>query len=406
MGQQRITVLGALCALGMVSCGRQTPERTVPTRADDAVTSADELATGLARAAPSRCKPTGRIETCSNTWRSIKLPGVPFSGFTLTMLSSGSVLLAGGCPVATEPARHESAGSSSFLFDPGKEKWVRTGSMVAPRCNHRATLLDEGTVLVTDAGDGTAEVYDSSTGTWSPTGATTTPFTGAYTLTALSTGGALIAGGKLDRSWRASAAAELYDAATGSWAPTGSMLEPRNYHTATALPDQLLVVGGTVGLADDITGPLTQLYAPGAGTWAFAGDLPGQTRTYHSASLLPSGDVVVAGGGFDLGGGFSASAAAFAYSAGWRVVAEMPSPRFRHAAAVLPSGKLLLAGGMVPQPYGQFVSVSSAVVYDPASDAWSEAAPMSVARGAPVAVTLPSGDVLVVGEGSAEIYTE
>ncbi len=67
----------------------------------------------------------------------------------------------------------------------------------------------------------------------------------------------------------------------------------RRYHTATLLP------GGTVLLAggNGSSGPLSsaELYSPATKSWASTGDLK-EARAFHSASLLPDGNVLVVGG--------------------------------------------------------------------------------------------------------------
>ncbi len=278
------------------------------------------------------------------TWTSVGTMAAERSSATATRLPSGKVLVAGGA--------HATVGSlaSAEVYDPETREWSATGSLTTARTRHTATLLPSGKVLVVGGYTGrdqgpvaSAELYDPGPGTWTSTGTLAMGRQG-HTATLLPSGKVLVAGGR-GAEWFLQTA-EVYDPETGTWASTGTLVHERGDHSAMLLPSgTVLVAGGRGGLSLDSA----ELYDPETGTWADTGQLS-QKRHFQPAVLLPSGKVLIAGGGVTHGEAPSPmpTAASEVYdpvSASWNRTGSLSIPRMSHTATMLPSGKVLVVGG-------------------------------------------------------------
>jgi len=316
-----------------------------------------------------------------------------------TLLNSGKVLVAGG----------QGSGSvlaSAELFDPATGTWTPAQAMGTPRLNHSATLLTSGRVLVCGGYDGTHYLasctrYDPATNTWSAAGSLTAARI-RHTATLLASGKVLVAGG-YDGSVQLTDA-RVYDPAANSWTATAPLAQSRTGHVAVALASGNVLVAGGVG--DDGAGhsgllSSSEIYAVADAGWIPAADLK-TARAYGTATLLRDGDVLLAGGNGGLTSGVDASGYVFAtevYDAGldtWTAVGSLSGGRSTHSATLLASGRVLVAGG---EHNG---GLDSAESYDPVAKQWSAAGSMQHRRIGHQAVMLPSGSVLLIGGYNTE----
>jgi hypothetical protein len=228
-------------------------------------------------------------DSVSGAWSAAASLPSALVGHTATLLASGKVLVAGG---ADSVALNVGSTANALLYDPASDTWSATGNLVAPVSNATATLLSNGKVLVV-AGS-IAQLYDPVSGTWSATGGLATARY-AHTATLLSSGKVLVAGGSNGPTLEAGlSSAELYDPVAGTWSSTGSLITARYSHTATLLPNGTVLMAGGYDL-NLIPLASAELYDPVAGTWSATGSLL-MGRVLHTASLLPNGVVLVAGG--------------------------------------------------------------------------------------------------------------
>ncbi len=288
--------------------------------------------------------------------------GVGIFGHTATLLPNGKVLLAGGFLNSVWDYGGSISDNGAGLFDSAAGVVSATGNMTANRGDHTATLLANGKVLIaggadqdpTGTGMASAELYDPSTGTFTPTGSMAAGRF-LHTATLLQNGKVLIVGGAQTSTSAPVATAEVYDPATGAFTMTGAMATAREQHTATLLADgRVLIVGGTTstGTSDLHPTATVEVYDPSTGSFSVTGSMA-EARTFHTATLLPGGQVLVAGGGDDNSTAEVYDPVAGAFS----ITGAMEIGRSGHTATLLPNGSVLVVGG------GIFAGLPSAELY-------------------------------------------
>src|SRR6266542_316844 len=218
------------------------------------------------------------------------------------------------------------------------------------------------------------------------------------------------------------------------WTSTAPMAQERVDHTATKLVSgEVLVAGGQYGIPSAIYDgsnilASAELYsydpATRTGTWRPTGSLK-TARSGHTATVLPSGEVLVWGGAnsYSVSGECDLNVLACAelydpVNGTWRATAPLATVRYSHTATLLDSGKVLIAGGdgIVGEAYGRLAS-AELYSYDPATGTGSSTSTgfMITPRTSHTATKLLSGKVLFVGGignsapwllASAELYSD
>jgi N-acetylneuraminic acid mutarotase len=323
---------------------------------------------------------------------------------TATVLSNGLVLAAGGA------GDNNNALASSELYNSASGTWAATGNMNVARVSARAVLLPNGTVLTmggcisNDCQGGTtrsAEIYNPSTGKWTPTGAMAKA-RAEFVTVLLSNGRVLVAGGctsyDVNGCLAVTTAAELYNPTTKTWTSTGVLRAARMAMTATVLPNGKALIAGGQTAASDALGS-SELYNPATGSFTLTGRLI-TPRSGHSATLLKNGRVLMAGGE-NVNGVSIANAELYNPATGtYTATKNMPSNRQEHVAVLLSTGLVLVLGGANVNATTTTV-LASCATYNPATGTWTTASSMKNARVDHSATLLHNGHILAAGGDNA-----
>ena len=310
---------------------------------------------------------------------------------TVTVLSDGKVLVAGGIDKLSNPV------SSTAIYDPTSKVWSSGPPLQSWRDMHSATLLLDGKVLLVGGDmEPSTELYDPATNAWSNAGALY-PARNRHTATLLLDGSVLVVGGKIGSiapPWNTTKSVKRFNPATQTWSDAPDLLVSRAMHTATLLPNgKVLVTGGY----DASTGTIlssSELYDPSTNTWSQAGKLI-QAREFHRAVRLNDGRVLIVGGSSNAAARLSSCEIYDPITNAWASIGNLANGRFACFCTLLSNGKVLVVGGS---------DVQKAEVFDMATQLWSQAGSSNALGDYCSGGLLRDGKVLTTCSGSPEFY--
>lgn len=290
-------------------------------------------------------------------------------------------------------------------FDEATRRFVPCrGRLTFPRDFATATPLPNGMVLVSGGYNtvlgtlDTAEAYDPRTDTFRVLGSHLSAARELFTATPLMDGRILVAGGFNTHAHQTQDTADLFNPALGTFSRLPSRLSVDRFGQAAArLRDgRVLLVGGThwrvgqpgVPLASaDIFDPRTGRFHRTAGDMITPRDRP-------TATLLPDGTVLVAGGQNGAGGPRTAELFHPDTETFTPLAAPLTEARMAHADLRLPDGRVLLAGGWGPDAHA---TLASCEIYDPTARSFMPGPPLPFSAHDAALLLFPDGLILAAG---------
>ena len=120
-----------------------------------------------------------------------------------------------------------------------------------------------------------------------------------------------------------------------------------------------------------------EVYDPQANSWQRVASMPRGLFKFAAAAM--DGKIYVTGGGTDDEDAVNSVYVYDPQADAWTQLSDMGTARQLHASAVV-GGKLYVFGGRGGDHVSYHVDLSTAEVYDPASDSWAQGSSLTSAR--------------------------
>ena len=319
--------------------------------------------------------------------------------------------------------------SSTYIYDPTSESWSKSGLLGTARTAAAGAVLRDGRVLVMGG-----HFVNGSTGS--------TP--SSVQLAAFHPG---LADVDIPPFTTALATAEIFDPSSGTWSPTGSMVYARSRAGAVTMADGRVLVFGSEspgnGIAVDGNAQRTaEIFDPATGKFTLTGPLPPidraglQAKGKPGANPVPEGEptwttgspvALRDGGAVIIGlldtwkheGDVSRSVRYDPSTNAWSEIGQAwvsvgePTPIVLYiegvpdlagsASGSLPDGRVLVAGGYAPTaaihradgtPFYEQQTTDAVQYYDPAANTWTPGPAMPSPQAEGRALTLADGSIL------------
>ncbi|WP_210415639.1 kelch repeat-containing protein [Bdellovibrio sp. ZAP7] len=320
---------------------------------------------------------------------------------SVALLPSGKVLSRGGIDSS------QTILASSEIYDPNTDAWTAGPNLNIGRRAHNSISLPSGKILITGGATSNVsplapaasnEIYDPVANTFTADKVSFTNVHSLGTLVKLPDGKILMAGG-VDPNYTV-ATTETYTEGqlNVSWISNTYLLQGRGANTSTVLKSGKVLFTGGQRLAEAaVLTETSVIFDPDTNTM-IAGPNMTESRAYHTATLLPSGKVFIAGG-INMTTGESSTGEIYDPTTNAFTLITLPRARYLHSAFVLPNGRLLLTGGV-----NSLGNPLENDVYDPTTGTWSRLADRPSPDAIEVVYPLNDSEFLLLGAFGTKKY--